>query len=196
MNSSIIPTIIEETSKGERPWDIFSRLLNDRIIFLGTAVDDNVANVIVAQLLYLEKESSTDPISLYINSPGGVVTSGLAIYDTMNFISAPVHTICMGQACSMGAFLLAAGEKGCRKALPNARVMVHQPLGGASGQASDIEIKAQEIIRLKKFLNQEIANNTGQKYEDVECDTDRDYFMTAAEALSYGIIDSIITNER
>jgi ATP-dependent Clp protease protease subunit len=196
MISSIIPTIIEETSRGERPWDIFSRLLKDRIVFLGTAIDDNVANLIVAQLLYLQKESSTEPISLYINSPGGVVTSGLAIYDTMNFISAPVHTICMGQASSMGAFLLAAGEKGFRKALPNARVMVHQPLGGASGQASDIEIKAQEIVRLKKFLNREIAKNTGQDYEDVELDTDRDYFMTAKEALSYGIIDKIITNER
>ena len=195
MISSILPTIIEETSKGERPWDIFSRLLRDRIILLGTPINDEVSNSIVAQLLYLEKESSSEPISLYINSPGGVVTSGLAIYDTINIIGAPVHTICIGQACSMGAFLLAAGEKGSRKSLPSSRIMVHQPLGGARGQASDIEIQAQEIIRLKKFLNKELAKNTGQEIEDVEIDTDRDFYMSALEALDYGLIDEIIGNE-
>ncbi len=189
----MIPTVIEETSRGERPWDIYSRLLKDRIIFLGSAIDDSVANTIIAQLLYLEKEDPDEGISLYINSPGGVVTSGLAIYDTMKVISPPVYTICIGQAASMGAFLLAAGETGSRKSLPNARIMVHQPLGGARGQASDIEIQASEIARLKALLNLELSLNTGQTIEDIEIDTDRDFYLTPKEAVEYGIIDSIVS---
>ena len=190
--SNIIPTVIEETSRGERPWDIFSRLLKDRIVFLGSTVDDLVANTIVAQLLYLDKESAETPISLYINSPGGVVTAGFAIYDTMRHIECPVHTICIGQAASMGAFLLAGGERGFRSALPHSRIMVHQPMGGARGQASDIEIQAMEIARLKQVLNVELSANTGQELINIEDDTDRDFYMSAEEALEYGIIDRIL----
>ena len=189
---SIIPTVIEQTHRGERGWDIFSRLLKDRIIFLGTQINDAVANVIIAQLLYLESEDQEKEISLYINSPGGVVTSGLAIFDTMNYIKAPVSTICLGQAASMGAFLLAAGAPGRRFALPHARIMIHQPLGGAQGQASDIQIQAEEIIRLKEKLNQILADKTSQPVEKIAQDTDRDRYLTADEAQEYGLIDAVM----
>ena len=189
---SVIPTVIEQTHRGERGWDIFSRLLKDRIIFLGTQINDTVANVVIAQLLYLESEDQEKEISLYINSPGGVVTSGLAIFDTMNYIKAPVSTICLGQAASMGAFLLSAGEPGRRFALPHARIMIHQPLGGAQGQASDIQIQAEEILRLKDKLNQILAKNTGQALEKIAQDTDRDRYMTAHEAKDYGLIDVVM----
>ena len=187
--NSIIPTVVEQTHRGERGWDIFSRLLKDRIIFLGTQINDQVANTIIAQLLYLESEDSEKEISIYINSPGGVITSGLAIYDTMQYIRAPVSTICLGQAASMGAFLLSSGTTGKRYALPNARIMVHQPLGGAQGQASDIQIQAQEIQRLKDKLNAILADQTGQSLEKISLDTDRDRYMTAEEAKEYGLID-------
>lgn len=190
---SLIPTVVEQTHRGERGWDIFSRLLKDRIIFLGTPVDDRVANIIIAELLYLESEDPEKEIALYINSPGGVVTSGMAIYDTMNHVKCPVSTICIGQAASMGAFLLAAGEKGRRFALPHARIMVHQPLGGAQGQASDIEIQAKEILRIRDVLNQALAENTGQPLEQIVKDTDRDHFMTAHEALDYGLVDKVMS---
>jgi len=190
---SLIPTVVEQTHRGERGWDIFSRLLKDRIIFLGTPVDDRVANIIIAELLYLESEDPEKEISLYINSPGGVVTSGMAIYDTMNHVKCPVSTICIGQAASMGAFLLAAGEKGHRFALPHARIMVHQPLGGAQGQASDIEIQAKEILRIRDVLNRILSDNTGQPLEKIVQDTDRDNFMTAHEALEYGLVDRVMS---
>lgn len=190
---SLIPTVVEQTHRGERGWDIFSRLLKDRIIFLGTPVDDRVANIIIAELLYLESEDPEKEIALYINSPGGVVTSGMAIYDTMNHVKCPVSTICIGQAASMGAFLLAAGEKGRRFALPHARIMVHQPLGGAQGQASDIEIQAKEILRIRDVLNRALADNTGQPLERIVKDTDRDNFMTAHEALEYGLVDKVMS---
>jgi ATP-dependent Clp protease protease subunit len=190
---SLIPTVVEQTHRGERGWDIFSRLLKDRIIFLGTPVDDRVANIIIAELLYLESEDPEKEISLYINSPGGVVTSGMAIYDTMNHVKCPVSTICIGQAASMGAFLLAAGEKGHRFALPHARIMVHQPLGGAQGQASDIEIQAKEILRIRDVLNRILSENTGQALEKIVQDTDRDHFMTAHEALDYGLVDRVMS---
>jgi ATP-dependent Clp protease, protease subunit len=190
---SLIPTVVEQTHRGERGWDIFSRLLKDRIIFLGTPVDDRVANIIIAELLYLESEDPEKEISLYINSPGGVVTSGMAIYDTMNHVKCPVSTICIGQAASMGAFLLAAGEKGHRFALPHARIMVHQPLGGAQGQASDIEIQAKEILRIRDVLNRILSENTGQPLEKIVHDTDRDNFMTAHQALEYGLVDRVMT---
>jgi ATP-dependent Clp protease protease subunit len=190
---SLIPTVVEQTHRGERGWDIFSRLLKDRIIFLGTPVDDRVANIIIAELLYLESEDPEKEISLYINSPGGVVTSGMAIYDTMNHVKCPVSTICIGQAASMGAFLLAAGEKGHRFALPHARIMVHQPLGGAQGQASDIEIQAKEILRIRDVLNRILSENTGQSLEKIVQDTDRDHFMTAHEALDYGLVDRVMS---
>ncbi len=190
---SLIPTVVEQTHRGERGWDIFSRLLKDRIIFLGTPVDDRVANIIIAELLYLESEDPEKEIALYINSPGGVVTSGMAIYDTMNHVKCPVSTICIGQAASMGAFLLAAGEKGRRFALPHARIMVHQPLGGAQGQASDIEIQAKEILRIRDVLNQILAENTGQPLEQIVKDTDRDHFMTAKEAQAYGLVDKVMS---
>ncbi len=190
---SLIPTVVEQTHRGERGWDIFSRLLKDRIIFLGTPVDDRVANIIIAELLYLESEDPEKEIALYINSPGGVVTSGMAIYDTMNHVKCPVSTICIGQAASMGAFLLAAGEKGRRFALPHARIMVHQPLGGAQGQASDIEIQAKEILRIRDVLNQILAENTGQPLEQIVKDTDRDHFMTANEAQAYGLVDKVMS---
>ena len=190
---SFVPVVIEQSSRGERSFDIFSRLLRERIIFLGTPIDDMVANLIVAQLLLLDSENSEKDIMLYINSPGGSVTAGLAIYDTMQHIRADVSTICLGQAASMGAFLLSSGAKGKRLALPHSRVLIHQPLGGAQGQATDIEIQANEIIRIKKSLNSILASNTGQPLKKIEKDTDRDYIMTAQEAVEYGMIDKVIT---
>lgn len=190
--SIIIPTVIEKTANGERAYDIYSRLLKDRIIMLGTAIDDRVANNVIAQLLYLANRDSEKDIMLYINSPGGSVTAGLGILDTMNYIKADVSTICIGQAASMGALLLAAGTKGKRKVLPNARVLIHQPLGGAQGQASDIEIQANEILRLKQKINEMLSDMTGQTIDTVIKDTDRDSILTPEEALKYGIVDKII----
>ncbi len=190
---ALIPTVVEQTHRGERGWDIFSRLLKDRIIFLGTPIDDRIANVVIAQLLYLESEDPDKEISLYINSPGGVITSALGIFDTMNHVKSPVSTICLGQAASAGAFLLSSGEKGRRFALPHARIMVHQPLGGAQGQATDIEIQAKEILRLRDVLNKILADNTGQSLEQIATDTDRDRFMTAEEAREYGIVDTVMS---
>ena len=192
---SFVPVVIEQSSRGERSFDIFSRLLRERIIFLGTPVDDMVANLIVAQLLLLDSENPEKDIMLYINSPGGSVTAGLAIYDTMQHIRADVQTICLGQAASMGAFLLCSGAKGKRMALPHSRVLIHQPLGGAQGQATDIEIQAAEILRIKKSLNEILASNTGQALSKIEKDTDRDYIMTPEEALEYGMIDKVITKD-
>ena len=186
------PIVIENTSYGERSYDIYSRLLKDRIIFLGTEINDNVANAIVAQLLFLEAEDPEKDITMYINSPGGVVTAGMAIYDTMNYIKPDVQTICVGQAASMGAFLLSAGAKGKRFALENSRIMIHQPLGGTQGQAADIEIHAKEILRLKKKLSEILAENCGKTVEEVYRDTDRDNFMSAEEAVEYGLIDKVI----
>lgn len=188
----IVPTVIEQTSRGERVYDIYSRLLKDRIIFLGTPIDDQVANAVVAQLLFLAAEDSEKDIFLYINSPGGSITAGMAIYDTMQHVKPKVNTICVGLAASMGAFLLAAGEKGKRFALPNAEIMIHQPLGGTQGQASDIEIHAKRILRMREKLNQILSERTGQPLERIERDTDRDHFMTAEEAKAYGIIDEVI----
>ena len=188
-----IPIVIEQTGRGERAYDIYSRLLKDRIIMLGTPIDDHVANLIVAQLLFLEAEDPEKDIYLYINSPGGVVTAGLAIYDTMQYIKPDVVTICLGQAASMGAVLLAAGAPGKRFALPHARIMIHQPLGGFQGQAADIEIHAKEILRLKKILNEILSKHTGQPIEKIEKDTDRDFFMSAEEAKEYGLIDKVLT---
>ena len=193
--ASYVPTVIEQSSRGERAFDIFSRLLREIILFLGTAIDDMVANLIVAQMLLLDSENPEKDIMLYINSPGGSVTAGLAIYDTMQHIRADVQTICLGQAASMGAFLLCSGTKGKRMALPHSRVLIHQPLGGAQGQATDIEIQAQEILRIKKTLNEIMASNTGQSIKKIEKDTDRDYIMTPQEALEYGMIDKVITKE-
>lgn len=186
------PIVIENTSYGERSYDIYSRLLKDRIIFLGTEINDNVANAIVAQLLFLEAEDPEKDITMYINSPGGVVTAGMAIYDTMNYIKPDVQTICVGQAASMGAFLLSAGAKGKRFSLENSRIMIHQPLGGTQGQAADIEIHAKEILRLKKKLSEILAENCGKTVEEVYKDTDRDNFMSAEEAVEYGLIDRVI----
>lgn len=190
--SYLVPTVIERTSKGERAYDIYSRLLKDRIIMLSGEIDDQVSSAVVAQMLFLEAEDPDKDIYLYINSPGGVVTSGLSIYDTMNYIKPDICTICIGQAASMGAFLLSCGAKGKRYALPNARIMIHQPLGGARGQATDIEIQAKEILRLKEVLNGVLAQNTGQKLAKIVKDTDRDFFMSATEACEYGIIDSVL----
>ncbi len=192
---SIIPTVIEQTHRGERGWDIFSRLLKDRIIFLGAPVSDSVANVIVAQLLYLESEDPDKEVQLYINSPGGSVTAGLAIFDTMRHIRCPVSTICVGQAASMGAVLLTAGTKGRRLSLPNSRILIHQPMimgGGISGQATDIDIQAREILKMRAKLNEILAESTGQELEKIERDTDRDYFMSADEAKKYGLVDQVI----
>jgi ATP-dependent Clp protease protease subunit len=189
----LVPMVIEQTGKGERSFDIYSRLLKERIIFLHDQVDDSIANLIISQLLFLEAEDPERDIYLYINSPGGVVTAGMAIYDTMQFIQAKVSTICMGQAASMGAFLLAAGEPGRRYALPNARIMIHQPLGGAQGQATDIEIQANEILRIKGFLNKILSERTGQKLDKIVKDTERDFFMSADEAKKYGLIDDVLT---
>ncbi len=189
----LVPMVIEQTGRGERSYDIYSRLLKERIIFLHEAIDDTVANLVISQLLFLEAEDSERDAYLYINSPGGVVTAGMAIFDTMQFIKTKVSTICMGQAASMGAFLLAAGEMGRRYALPNSRIMLHQPLGGAQGQATDIEIQAKEILRIKEVLNDILAERTGQSLKKIEKDTDRDFFMSASEAKKYGIIDDVIT---
>jgi ATP-dependent Clp protease, protease subunit len=186
------PTVIEQTHRGERAYDLYSRLLKDRIVFLGTPVDDDVANIIVAQMLFLESEDPDKDINLYINSPGGSVTSGLAIYDTMQYVKCQVSTICMGQAASMGALLLTAGAKGKRFSLPHSRIMIHQPSGGFGGQASDIELHAKEILRLKAKLNEIMQKHTGQALERIEKDTDRDYFMGAGEAKEYGLIDEVV----
>ncbi len=187
-----VPYVYERNGRGEKQWDVYSRLLNDRIIFLGTPIDDGVANAVIAQLLYLQMEDSKKDISMYIHSPGGYVTAGLAIYDTMQFMSCDVSTYCIGQAASMGAVLLAAGAKGKRFALPNARIMMHQPLGGAQGQATDINIQAKEILRTKRRLNEILAAHTGQPYERLEKDTDRDYFMSPEEAKEYGLVDEVV----
>lgn len=189
---SLIPMVVEQDGRGERAYDIYSRLLKDRIIFLGSAINDAVANAIVAQLLFLDAQDPEKDIHLYINSPGGSITSGMAIYDTMQFIKADVSTICVGMAASMGAFLLTAGAKGKRFALPNSEVMIHQPLGGAEGQASDIQIRANRIIKMRDKLNQILADRSGQPFERIEKDTDRDNFMSAQEALAYGLIDKVI----
>lgn len=191
--SYYVPYVIEQTGRGERAYDIYSRLLKDRIIFLGTPIDDNVANVVIAQLLFLEAEDPDKDIYIYINSPGGVITSGLAIYDTLRYIKPDVSTICLGQAASMGAVLLAAGTKGKRFAVPNARIMIHQPLGGFQGQARDIEIHAKEILRLKMTLNEILSEATGKSIEQLENDSDRDFFMSSLEAKEYGLIDEVIT---
>ncbi len=191
-----MPYVVEQTHRGERSYDIYSRLLKDRIVFLGTPIDDDVANVVIAQLLFLESEDPDKDISLYVNSPGGSVTSGLAIYDTMQYVKPQVSTICLGQAASMGAFLLSGGAPGKRFAVPNARIMIHQPLGGFQGQATDIEIQAREILRLKARLNEILAKHTRQPIERIEKDTDRDYFMGAGEAKEYGIIDDVIVHKK
>ncbi len=187
-----IPMVLEQTHRGERSYDIWSRLLKDRIVFIGSPINDDIANLIVAQLLFLESEDADKDIHMYINSPGGSVTAGLAIYDCMQFIKSPVSTLCMGQAASMGAVLLAAGAKGKRYALPRSRIMIHQPLGGAQGQASDLEIQAREILKMKKLLNEMLAKHTGQPVEKIERDGDRDYFMDAMQAKEYGLIDGVM----
>src|ERR1700754_3596225 len=191
-----MPFVVEQSHRGERSYDIYSRLLKDRIIFLGTPVDDDVANVVIAQMLFLESEDPDKDINVYITSPGGSVTAGLAIYDTMQYVKPNVSTICVGQAASMGAVLLLAGAKGKRFALPNSRIMIHQPLGGARGQATDIEIQAKEILRMKAKLNELIVKHTGQTLERIEKDTDRDYFMGAGEAKQYGIIDEVFVHKK
>ncbi len=192
---NLIPMVVEQTGRGERSYDIYSRLLKDRIIFLGGGIDDHVANLIIAQLLFLESEDSEKDIHLYINSPGGLVTAGLAIYDTMQYLKAPVSTICVGQAASMGALLLAAGTAGKRYSLPQSRIMIHQPLGGFQGQATDISIHAQEILRLKDTLNRIMADHTGQELGKLSFDTERDFFMGSEAAKKYGIIDDIVTRK-
>ncbi|MFH0731997.1 MAG: ATP-dependent Clp endopeptidase proteolytic subunit ClpP [Candidatus Omnitrophota bacterium] len=189
---TLVPMVIEQTGRGERAYDIYSRLLKDRIVFIGTPVDDNVANLIIAQLLFLQMEEPDKDINIYINSPGGYVTSGLALYDTMQFIKPDVNTYCIGQASSMGALLLAGGTKGKRYALPNSRIMIHQPWGGTQGAAADINIQAQEILRLKKRINELLAFHTGQSLEKIERDSDRDFFMSPQEAVKYGLIDEVI----
>ena len=192
----LIPTVIEQTHRGERGWDIYSRLLKERIIFLGSAIDDQVANVIVAQLLFLESEDPEKDIMLYINSPGGHVTAGFAIYDTMQHVRCDVATMCMGQASSMGSFLLAAGTKGKRSALPNARIMIHQPLAGFQGQATEIEIHARELLKTRENLNRLLAKHTGQPVERIQTDTERDYFMSSEAAKEYGVIDEVVTRKK
>lgn len=194
--SALIPMVVEQTNRGERAFDIYSRLLKDRIIFIGGPIDDHVANLVIAQLLFLESEDPDKDINLYINSPGGVVYSGLAIYDTMQYIKADVSTICVGMAASMGALLLSAGAKGKRYALPNSRIMIHQPLGGAQGQASQIEIQAKEILLLRSKLNQILHSHTGQPLEKIIQDTDRDYYMSAEESVDYGLIDGVLTKHQ
>lgn len=190
----LIPMVVEQSNRGERAYDIYSRLLKDRIIFLGSAMNDEVANLIVAQLLFLESEDPEKDINFYINSPGGVVTAGMAVYDTMQYIKPDVATVCIGQAASMGALLLAAGAKGKRNSLPNSRIMIHQPLGGAQGQASDIKIQANEILRMKDVLSGILAKHTGQDYEKISIDTDRDFFMSGIQAMEYGIVDHVVTS--
>ncbi|MFZ5803105.1 MAG: ATP-dependent Clp endopeptidase proteolytic subunit ClpP [Candidatus Omnitrophota bacterium] len=192
-NGYLVPMVIEQSGKGERAYDIYSRLLKDRIVFVGTPIDDTIANLIIAQILFLQMEDSEKDINVYINSPGGSVTAGLAIYDTMRFVKCDVSTYCIGQAASMGALLLSAGTKGKRFSLPHARVMIHQPWGGTQGTASDIHIQATEILKLKQQLNEILAKHTGQPVERIEKDTDRDYFMSAEEAKNYGIVDEVIT---
>ncbi|MGI6553452.1 MAG: ATP-dependent Clp endopeptidase proteolytic subunit ClpP [Clostridia bacterium] len=191
--SVLVPMVVEQTNRGERAYDIYSRLLKDRIIFIGSTIDDHVANLVIAQMLFLEAEDPEKDINLYINSPGGSITSGLAIYDTMQYIRPDVSTICVGLAASMGAFLLAAGTKGKRKALPHSEIMIHQPLGGAQGQAVDIEIHTKRILKIRDTLNEILAERTGQPIEKIRRDTDRDFFMTSQEAKDYGIIDDVIT---
>ncbi|OGW80650.1 MAG: ATP-dependent Clp endopeptidase, proteolytic subunit ClpP [Omnitrophica bacterium GWA2_52_8] len=193
MSGYLVPMVVEQSGRGERAYDIYSRLLKDRIVFIGTPIDDTIANLIIAQILFLQMEDANKDISVYVNSPGGSVTAGLAIYDTMQFVKCDVATYCLGQAASMGALLLAAGTKGKRYALPNARVMIHQPWGGAQGTASDIHIQATEILKLKGKLNQILAHHTGQSLDRIERDTDRDYFMAADEARAYGVVDDVIT---
>jgi ATP-dependent Clp protease protease subunit len=191
--NTLVPIVVEQTNRGERAYDIYSRLLKDRIIFIGGPIDDHVANLVIAQMLFLEAEDPEKDIHFYINSPGGIVTAGLAIYDTMQYIKPDVSTICLGQAASMGSFLLAAGAKGKRYALPYARIMLHQPLGGVQGQATEIEIHAREILRIKDILNELLTKHTGQPREKIARDTDRDFFMSAQEAKEYGIIDEVLT---
>ena len=191
-HAALVPYVVEQTGRGERTYDIYSRLLKDRIVFLGEEIEEHMANLVVAQLLFLESEDPEKDVYLYINSPGGVVTAGMAIYDTMQYIKCPVSTICTGQAASMAAVLLAGGAKGKRIALPHARIMIHQPLGGAQGQATDIEIQAKEILRLREVLNQILVDHTGQPVERIKADTDRDFFMSAPEAVAYGLVDKVI----
>ena len=190
----LIPMVIEQSSRGERAYDIYSRLLKDRIIFLGTAINDEVANLIIAQLLFLESEDPEKDINFYINSPGGIVTAGLAVYDTMQYIKPDIATVCLGQAASMGAVLLAAGAKGKRYALPNSRILIHQPLGGSQGQAADIAIQAREILRIRDNLNQILSNHTGRDLDQIQKDTDRDFFMSGEEAKAYGIVDHVMAS--
>jgi ATP-dependent Clp protease protease subunit len=195
-NDYYLPTVIEHTPRGEYRYDIYSRLLKDRVIFIGTGIDDGLANAVTAQLLFLQMEDPKKDIHMYIHSPGGYVTAGMAIYDTMQYVTCDVATYCIGQAASMGAVLLAAGTKGKRYALPNARIMVHQPLGGAQGQATDISIQAQEILRMKQRLNEMLAHHTGQAFDKIEKDTDRDFFMSAYEAKEYGIVDEVVKSRK
>ena len=194
--NQLVPIVVEQTGRSERAFDIYSRLLKERIIFLGTPVEDTMASLVIAQLLFLEAEDSEKDIYLYINSPGGIISSGMGIYDTMQYIKPDVATICLGQAASMGAFLLAGGAKGKRSALPNSRIMIHQPMGGAEGQAADIKIQAEEIIRIKKQLNTILSKNTGQTIKKIEADTDRDNYLSAKEAKDYGLIDTILTKRK
>ena len=194
--NQLVPIVVEQTGRSERAFDIYSRLLKERIIFLGTPVEDTMASLVIAQLLFLEAEDSEKDIYLYINSPGGIITSGMGIYDTMQYIKPDVATICLGQAASMGAFLLAGGAKGKRSALPNSRIMIHQPMGGAEGQATDIKIQAEEIVRIKKQLNTILSKNTGQTIKKIEADTDRDNYLSAKEAKAYGLIDTILTKRK
>lgn len=195
-NNYILPKVVEQTGRGTETWDVFSRLMKDRVIFLGTQIDDFVGNAVTAQLLYLQMEDPKKDIHMYIQSPGGYVTAGMAIYDTMQYVTCDICTYCIGQAASMGAVLLAAGTKGKRFALPNARIMIHQPLGGAQGQATDISIQAQEILRTKKRLNEILAFHTGQSYDQVEKDTDRDRFMSAEDAKAYGLVDNVVVPKK
>ena len=194
--SALVPMVVEQSNRGERAYDIYSRLLKDRVIFIGDAINDVIANLVIAQLLFLQQEDADRDISVYINSPGGVVTAGLAIYDTMQFVNPDISTYCMGQATSMGAVLLAAGTKGKRIALPNSRVMIHQPWGGAQGQASDINIQAKQILKMRDRINEILAKHTGQKLDKIQKDTDRDYFMSAEEAHEYGIVDEVIASDK
>ncbi len=196
ITNQLVPMVVEQTGRFERSYDIYSRLLKERIIFLGTPIDDSIASLVIAQLLFLEAENSEKDIYLYINSPGGIITSGMGIFDTMNYIKPDVATICLGQAASMGAFLLAGGAVGKRSALPNARIMIHQPLGGAEGQASDIKIQADEILRLRSNLNKILAKNTKQTFKKIEADTDRNFFMSSLEAKKYGLIDTVLYDRK
>ena len=196
MHAQLIPMVVEQTGRGERAYDIFSRLLKDRIIFIGTPINDDISNLIVAQMLFLQGEDAEKPISLYINSPGGSVTAGLAIYDTMQFIKCDVHTYCLGQAASMAAVLMAAGAAGKRYALPHARIMIHQPWGGVEGQAADISIQAKEILRLRDRLNDILAHHTGKTRNEIEKDTDRDFFMSGEEAKAYGLVDEVVVSRK